>query len=500
MVRTIELPASTTPRQVDAYLRLIAATVDAWGEATGDNVSVGGVVHTHPDGAGVLSFANVRPNSGASADVITSPATSYYELTVRFPDGRTIVDYFTAPDSAGTYQIADYLNSSPTAPTSLFTSYVQKAGDTMTGALTLSGAPSTNLHAATKAYADTMLPLAGGTMTGDLSLGTSKLTYTTLANDSTTRQLIRVPNTAAAEFRLVTNNGPVTGGAVTTYDHVMFFGWNITGGASQVDGTYGSVHLALESGYRTATGFDSAWHVQSESHISHAAPGDAANPRRVFSASYNWSTKQSDTGMHADYFSITEGGTGASNGSPTTARYVLLWDPTGVFTVNRKTVNITDQATSTPITAVQLNYGKNVAGSQAYFTMFSHSDGRGEVIWADDAAGTEYWRLGRNGSTDLKLRDHIASPQAFRMVFAGGNVDANSITAYGKLIARAESAQTVTTFAVTDSSGTAQWQFNPDGKLYIGSGSDTNLYRSAASVLKTDDHFIAVGGIDGGGA
>ncbi len=33
--------------------------------------------------------------------------------------------------------------------------YVLKAGDTMTGLLTLSGAPTANLHAATKAYADT---------------------------------------------------------------------------------------------------------------------------------------------------------------------------------------------------------------------------------------------------------------------------------------------------------------------------------------------------------
>lgn len=44
------------------------------------------------------------------------------------------------------------------------------AGGTMTGALTLSGAPSNSLHAATKAYADLMVPLAGGTMSGLLTL------------------------------------------------------------------------------------------------------------------------------------------------------------------------------------------------------------------------------------------------------------------------------------------------------------------------------------------
>jgi hypothetical protein len=47
---------------------------------------------------------------------------------------------------------------------------VQIAGDTMTGLLVLSGPPTIPLHAATKAYADTMLPLAGGTMLGLLTL------------------------------------------------------------------------------------------------------------------------------------------------------------------------------------------------------------------------------------------------------------------------------------------------------------------------------------------
>ena len=52
-----------------------------------------------------------------------------------------------------------------------------KAGGTMTGKIVLDGAPTANLHPATKAYADTIsrvalraLPLAGGTMTGTLTL------------------------------------------------------------------------------------------------------------------------------------------------------------------------------------------------------------------------------------------------------------------------------------------------------------------------------------------
>ena len=63
-------------------------------------------------------------------------------------------------------------------------SKVNLAGDTMTGALTLSGAPTSALHAVTKQYVDdgdiaqlatisSKLPLAGGTMTGSLTLAGS---------------------------------------------------------------------------------------------------------------------------------------------------------------------------------------------------------------------------------------------------------------------------------------------------------------------------------------
>lgn len=52
--------------------------------------------------------------------------------------------------------------------------YVLKAGDTMTGLLTLSGSPSTTNHAANKGYVDTNLALklnlTGGTLTGALTL------------------------------------------------------------------------------------------------------------------------------------------------------------------------------------------------------------------------------------------------------------------------------------------------------------------------------------------
>jgi hypothetical protein len=54
------------------------------------------------------------------------------------------------------------------------TLYVQLGGSTMTGLLTLSGGPTSPLHAATKAYVDAFasgyLPLTGGTISGDLAV------------------------------------------------------------------------------------------------------------------------------------------------------------------------------------------------------------------------------------------------------------------------------------------------------------------------------------------
>jgi hypothetical protein len=66
-------------------------------------------------------------------------------------------------------KVADLVNSAPgtldtlgeiataiQAGGTVYDSFVLKSGSTMTGALTLSGAPSSNLHAATKAYVDTV--------------------------------------------------------------------------------------------------------------------------------------------------------------------------------------------------------------------------------------------------------------------------------------------------------------------------------------------------------
>ena len=80
---------------------------------------------------------------------------------------------------------------------------VPKAGGTMTGYLTLSGAPTSSLHAVTKTYADGFVPLAGGTMTGSLILSgapTTSLQAATKTYVDTTAGSYATPTGAILPF------------------------------------------------------------------------------------------------------------------------------------------------------------------------------------------------------------------------------------------------------------------------------------------------------------
>ena len=84
-------------------------------------------------------------------------------------------------------KVADLVNSAPStldtlgeiataieAGGTVYESFVLKAGSTMTGALTLSGAPTVDLHAATKAYVDTV---AGSATAAAASAAAAEATY-----------------------------------------------------------------------------------------------------------------------------------------------------------------------------------------------------------------------------------------------------------------------------------------------------------------------------------
>jgi hypothetical protein len=112
--KQVELPAGVTPIGVSAHLRLIAATTgEAFGYAGTANVDVGGVDGVRADSSGLITFTNVRPNSGVSSDVITSPANTVYQLVTTIPGRPSIVEYLAVPDSAGPLWAQDILTTAP---------------------------------------------------------------------------------------------------------------------------------------------------------------------------------------------------------------------------------------------------------------------------------------------------------------------------------------------------------------------------------------------------
>lgn len=122
------------------------------------------------------------------------------------------------------------------------TRYLGKAGGTMTGTLTLSGAPSASLEAATKGYVDTgdatvlavanaALPKAGGTMTGDITLNAqSDLRFADA--DSSNWVAFQAPSTVSAN---VTWTLPATDASVSGYalksNGAGQLSWGLAGGA-----------------------------------------------------------------------------------------------------------------------------------------------------------------------------------------------------------------------------------------------------------------------------
>lgn len=129
--KQIELPAGATPTGVRARLRLVAATAgEAFGYAGTANVDIGGVHQAWADSNGLISFTNVRPNTGSSSDVITSPANTVYELVTHFPSRPTPVEYIQVPDQPGPLWAQDVLVAAPTAlpsPGSVTTSEFNEA-------------------------------------------------------------------------------------------------------------------------------------------------------------------------------------------------------------------------------------------------------------------------------------------------------------------------------------------------------------------------------------
>ncbi len=118
------------------------------------------------DGESMLLQFDMPASTDVSIEVYDNVAsgTPLLAFTGKATAAPLFAEFRLDPDTGGwRLMTLGYLvdDGSATDPTK-----VAKAGDTMTGFLTLSADPSSNLHASTKQYTDTKVPKSGGTMTG----------------------------------------------------------------------------------------------------------------------------------------------------------------------------------------------------------------------------------------------------------------------------------------------------------------------------------------------
>ena len=135
-----------------------------------------------------ISTANAYTDARETA--ITTAYQAYTDTSV-----ANIVD--TAPAALDTLNelaaaLGDDANFATTVATDIGTK-VSKSGDTMTGALTLSGAPTNPLHATTKAYVDSAVSTGTGSLdTDSVPEGATNLYYTNARVDA------RIPTNISA--------------------------------------------------------------------------------------------------------------------------------------------------------------------------------------------------------------------------------------------------------------------------------------------------------------
>ena len=166
-----------------------------------------------------LTGVPTAPTAAANTNTTQVATTAYVQteiadLIAAAPGALDTLDELAAA-------LGDDANFATTVTNSLATK-LPLAGGTMTGAIAMGtskitglGTPTVSTDASTKAYVDTMLPLAGGTMTGAIAMGTNKITGVgdpTNAQDVVTKYYL--DNVVLAPSNLT---GPITSvGAATS--------------------------------------------------------------------------------------------------------------------------------------------------------------------------------------------------------------------------------------------------------------------------------------------
>jgi hypothetical protein len=116
-------------------------------------------------GLSSLRLGSIGAQLGETINEFSSDATLSDASNVAIPTEYAVKTYVDGKDSARATATTTAISTATTNITSAYTTAVaakvDKAGDTMTGALTLSGAPTIDLHAATKKYVDDLFGSSG---------------------------------------------------------------------------------------------------------------------------------------------------------------------------------------------------------------------------------------------------------------------------------------------------------------------------------------------------
>lgn len=161
-------------------------TGNVTGNVTGD--LTGNV--TASSGTTTLNNLTVNGTANFTSTALTNvvdPTNAQDAATKNYVDTELSALVDSAPGALNTLnELAAAINDDANFSTTITNSIATKlplAGGTMTGAIAMGsskitglGTPTANTDAATKAYADTMLPLAGGTMTGNIAMGSNTIT------------------------------------------------------------------------------------------------------------------------------------------------------------------------------------------------------------------------------------------------------------------------------------------------------------------------------------
>ena len=174
-----------------------AVTGNVTGNVTGDVTGdvTGNLTGNVTASSGSSTFNNVTVNgtldvTGTTIANVTDPSSAQDAATKNYVDTEVAALVDSAPGTLDTLnELAAALGDDPNFSTTITNSIATKlplAGGTMTGAIAMGtnkitglGDPTANQDAVTKAFADSnYLALSGGTMTGAIDMGSAKITTT----------------------------------------------------------------------------------------------------------------------------------------------------------------------------------------------------------------------------------------------------------------------------------------------------------------------------------